>query len=206
MEKEGDFKGIKQMFGKMAIIWSVFAFAVLAISVIRIFTDGFRALTGFIIGAVLAWRAYDLIRKWSAYKKLEQRISYRMSDQEVKEFWLQDNESIFEGLEDYLFKKSYMEGYMEMLNHQEKVFYVLAKLEIEVNNGGFSQFFFNTGEKYNNDIVRYAYEVGARDIAKICERALGILKRNLSEDETDTLLNDECDEAFYASEDYLIDL
>lgn len=206
MEKEGDFKGMKQMFGRLAIIWSVIAFLILAISAVRLFSDGISAVLGLIFGAVLVWRDYEIIRKWRAYKKLEERISYRLSDKEVEEFWLQDNDAIYEGLYDYLFKKSYLGSCPELLNDKEMMIYVLTKLDFEVGNGGFSQFFLNTEGKFNKDIVRYATEVGAHDIAKICDKALGIINGNLSEDETEVLLNDECDEAFFASEDYLNNL
>lgn len=126
MEKEGDFKGMKQMFGKMAIIWCILAFLILAVSVVRSFSDVRTAVPGFVLSVIFGRRTFELARRWSAYRNLEKKISYRLSAQEVEEFWKQDNDAVFEGLYDYTFKKSYMEDAMEMLNEKEKMIYALA--------------------------------------------------------------------------------
>lgn len=207
MDKEGDFRGIKQIFRKQAITLSVLSIVIIAVSIVRMFSDAISASMGLVFGAVLAWRAFYSIRRWSAYKKLEEHISYRMSDREVEEFWLRDNAAITEGLLDYLYKKSFLgQEIDERLNEKERMIYVLGVLDEKVCDGGFRQFFENTGGVVNSDIVKYAYEVGARDIARICDKALGIESSSLPEDEKDELLSEECDAAFNASEENLKDI
>ena len=207
MEKEGDFKGLKNMYGKYAVIWTTLGVAIVAISAFRVSQNRISAVTGFIVGGLFLYRAYALIRAWRAYGRAEKHLSYRLSEEEIDAFWMQENnEDIFYGLFDYISKKSYYEGKLELLNQDETMIYALAKLEQEVNNGGFSQFFFNTNDKFNSDLVRYAGKVGADDIAKIVGRALQIKGLSLSEDKIDEMLNSECDDAFYKSKDYLADL
>lgn len=48
----------------------------------------------------------------------------------------------------------------------------MSKLDMEVNNGGFSQFFLNTNDEWNDVLVLAAKEIGTFQIASICENAL----------------------------------
>lgn len=88
----------------------------------------------------------------------------------------------------------------DSLNHHEKVFFVMSKLDMEVNNGGFSQFFFNTNDEWNDILVLAAKEIGAFQIASICENALEIKNTIVDEELQEDKLN-ECDEVFYKSSD-----
>lgn len=50
---------------------------------------------------------------------------------------------------------------MERLSKEERIFYVVQQLEIEVNNGGFSQFFFNSSGDFANELYDAFMAVGA---------------------------------------------
>lgn len=93
----------------------------------------------------------------------------------------------------------------DLYSTPEQVFLTLAILEVEVNNGGFDQFFFNTNDSNNDNLVDFAETVKAFDIAAICEQALAIHDLQLEEEEEMKRLND-CDTAFYASKDNLTQL
>ena len=93
----------------------------------------------------------------------------------------------------------------DLYSTPEQVFLTLAILEVEVNNGGFDQFFFNTNDSNNDNLVDFAETVKAFDIAAICEQALAIHDLQLEEEEEMKRLKD-CDTAFYASKDNLTQL
>lgn len=61
---------------------------------------------------------------------------------------------------------------LDALSGPERVFYTAQRCEEEVNNGGFSQYFFNTGGSMAGELVRVFTEIGARHTAEICGRAL----------------------------------
>lgn len=105
---------------------------------------------------------------------------------------------------------------MEQLNEHERVFYIAQILEQEVNNGGFSQFFFNASGDFSNELVDTFTKLGALKTAEICKKALSVFGGTVptDRDERQELLDrldcdgvlDECDDAFYNYEDDLEDL
>lgn len=60
------------------------------------------------------------------------------------------------------------------LSHAEQVFYAVSVLEMEVNNGGFDQFFFNSAGDYAHEAYDGLNEIGAKKMAAIVKRALAI--------------------------------
>ncbi len=108
---------------------------------------------------------------------------------------------------------------LSSLSAAERVVYVTQTLEMEVNNGGFSQFFWNSSGDYANEVVSAYQALGAEKTAGICRRALDAFGRDLPADRAereemlDELLNDEisgildeCDRSFYAYEENLAEL
>lgn len=102
---------------------------------------------------------------------------------------------------------------IQSLNEQERIFYVAQLLEMEVNNGGFSQFFYNESGNFANEIVNAFQEIFAYHTAGICQKAIDAFGGEIPVDEEareelmdelefadesrfDEIL-DECDEAFY---------
>ena len=109
---------------------------------------------------------------------------------------------------------------LSVLSGPERIFYVTQTLEMEVNNGGFSQFFYNSSRQFSNELVSSFTAIEATATAKICQRAVLAVEEvsfddeNGREEELDKLLDDEtvskvlvaCDDAFYKREENLNEL
>lgn len=122
-------------------------------------------------------------------------------------------------LSDYIAKKCQYGENMSVLSEAEKVFYITQSLEMEVNNGGFNQYFFNTAGNCCGELVAAFEAIGAVKTAQICQRAMDAfgcevpadrfarqdLLEELEGTEFDDIL-DECDGAFYDYEEDLISL
>jgi hypothetical protein len=54
----------------------------------------------------------------------------------------------------------------------QKVFSSIWKLEQEVNNGGFSQYFFNSSRETAPFVVEACHAIGAHHTAELCSRAI----------------------------------
>lgn len=121
------------------------------------------------------------------------------------DIWEQEDEIIQYHISNALCEKSNYGEEFSKLNEYEKVFLVMDKLDMEVNNGGFDQFFHNTEGHYNDILVSSAEAIKAYNIAKICKKALAIYAKYVEEDSVIEELNT-CDDAFYASEDSITGL
>ena len=142
------------------------------------------------------------------------------------DIWEQEDRIIQYHIFNALCEKSNYGEDLSKLNDYEKVFLVMDELEMEVNNGGFDQFFDNTGGHYNDILVSSAEAIKAYDIAKICRKALAIYAKNVDAESViekrayhdsmeymqiykyDPIFPDlnKCDDAFYASKDYITGL
>lgn len=105
------------------------------------------------------------------------------------------------------------------LSDAERIFYIAQTLEMEVNNGGFSQFFYNSSGDFSSELVGAFTTIGANTTAAICQKAIDAFDRDipvdrderqemldeLEGDELDEILA-ECDAAFFAYEDNLNEL
>lgn len=102
------------------------------------------------------------------------------------------------------------------LNEHEKVIYVALMLGMEVNNGGFAQFFFNSSGELSSEVVDAFIKIGAFKTAEICKKALAVFGGNVPTDRAereDLLISldcddvlGECDDEFYKDEDNLLEL
>ncbi len=120
---------------------------------------------------------------------------------------------------EYLDNKTQYGEDMSVLSEAERIFYITQALEMEVNNGGFSQFFYNSSGDFSNELVSAFTAIGANAIAAICQKAIAAFGRDipvdrderqdmldeLENDEIDEIL-EECDSAFYDYEDNLNEL
>lgn len=102
---------------------------------------------------------------------------------------------------------------MTTLNEQERIFYITQQLEMEVNNGGFSQFFYNSSGDFSNELVKAFEEIFAYHTAGICQKAIDAFGREIpvDRDEREELMDElecadgsrfeeileECDDAFF---------
>lgn len=113
---------------------------------------------------------------------------------------------------------------LDQLPHSDRVFAAIWMLEAELNNGGFSQWTFNSSEDHAEFAVAALREVGAVRAASICERFFALLPdgkplvdRNARQNQLeaaasamgDDAFEDACqalEHEFYSVEDELRDL
>lgn len=105
---------------------------------------------------------------------------------------------------------------LSALSKEERVFYIAQTLEMEVNGGGFSQFFYNSGGAFSGELADAFSAIGAETTAAICKKAVAAFGREipsgldarrklleeLENDEINRIL-EACDDAFFTYEDDL---
>ena len=208
MLKEGDFSGLKKMFGKQFLLCGLIFLFTLAFAVIHLLQEGdIKGWTGLIVSGVFGYRTFILGRAYNAFKKAETHLSYRLSKQETENFWKEENDdNLVYGLYEYIQKKSYNFLKVENLNEVEKNIMILNDLQAEVYNGGFEQYFFNSRGEFNDSLVKASMAVNATETAEICTKALDIIKRGLLKEQESELLHKECDTPFFEKSENLTSL
>ena len=133
----------------------------------------------------------------------------------LEEIWAMEDPSDFViAMSQYIGSKCRYGEKMSALSGPERVFYVGQLLEMEVNNGGFSQFFFNSSGDFANELVSVFTEIGAVKTAEICKKAVSVFGESVPTDRNsreDQLLDneeleaflEECDDGFLAYEEDL---
>ncbi len=138
-------------------------------------------------------------------------------DETMVDVWsIEDEFELLNELNKRICEKIGAEDNFEKLTEEEKIFFILWQMEAEVNNGGFSQFFFNSAGNFANEAEAACRKIGADNMAEICKKALDAYGGKLPEDwterqefmeemESDEIseILDECDSEFY---DYPDDL
>lgn len=127
-----------------------------------------------------------------------------------------DRNSLVIAMNGWLCRKCNYGENIEKLTDTEKVFYLVVQLEGEVNNGGFSQFFYNNSGDFANETPDALQKIGADKTADICSRALAAFGGTVPEDrnERESMLDDiftdeindilsKCDSEFYEHPDNL---
>jgi len=162
------------------------------------------------------------------FDKLKQRKNIKKSVNDFNNLWETDFDDIWNienknnmliALNGWLCRKSNYGENIEKLSRAERVFYLVSQLEGEVNNGGFSQFLYNSSGDFANDSTIALREIGAEKMAEICDRVLsefgGAVPQNRDEREVmlDDTFNDEisetlnqCDNEFCEYSDDLVEL
>ena len=138
----------------------------------------------------------------------------------MEHIWnLTDTNDFVIAMTEHLNEKTQYGEDMSVLSEAERIFYITQTLEMEVNNGGFSQFFYNSSGDFSNELVGAFAAIGANTTASICQKAIDAFGRDipvdrderqemldeLESDELDEIL-EECDDAFFAYEDDLNEL
>ena len=133
----------------------------------------------------------------------------------MEHIWeMEDPADFVIALSQYIGEKCQYGEDMSVLSEPERIFYVGQILEMEVNNGGFSQFFFNSSGDFANEIVSAFTKIGAVKTAEICKRAVSIYDGEVPADRDERedvfvgdeelgAVLDECDDAFFAYEEDL---
>ena len=93
-----------------------------------------------------------------------------------------DNEELFYKISDYFIDKEIKEGYKK-LDENEKYLFAVGKLLMEVNNGGFDQYFLNTEGVYAKDTLHFFYLIGETEFSKLFSRAINIFESDKTDDE-----------------------
>jgi len=132
---------------------------------------------------------------------------------------IEDKDDFRYELSSYILIKSKNGDKLNRLSKQERVLYVIDVCDMEVNNGGFDQYFFNSSGDQCNELVPALTEVKAFETAKICEKALNAFgckipsnraKRNdlMDELESDSFTEklNECDNEYYSNEENVNEL
>ena len=162
------------------------------------------------------------------FDKLKQDKNIKKSVNDFKNLWetdfddiwiIENKNSMLIALNGWLCRKSNYGENIEKLSSAEKTFYLVFQLEGEVNNGGFSQFLYNSSGDFANDSAAALREIGAEKMAKICDRVLSefgdAVPKNREERETmlDDTFTDEiseilsqCDNEFCKYPDDLVEL
>ena len=144
-------------------------------------------------------------------------INDTQGDTGMEHIWnLTDTTDFVIAMTGHLNEKTHYGEDMSVLSDAERIFYITQILEMEVNNGGFSQFFYNSSGDFSNELVNAFTAIGANKTAAICQKAINAFGRDipvdrdereemldeLESDELDAILN-ECDDAFFAYEEDL---
>ena len=151
------------------------------------------------------------------FKKKDKAIK---GNDNMERIWnLTDTNDFVVAMTEHLDNKTQYCEDMSALSEAERIFYITQTLEMEVNNGGFSQFFYNSSGDFSNELVGAFTAIGANTTASICQKAIDAFGRDipvdrderqemldeLESDELDEIL-EECDNAFFAYEDDLNEL
>jgi len=138
----------------------------------------------------------------------------------LEHIWsLADTNDFVVAMTEHLDNKTRYGKKMSVLSKAERIFYITQTLEMEVNNGGFSQFFYNSSGNFSNELVGAFTAIGANATAAICQKAISAFGRKipvdtdkreemldeLQSEEIDEIL-EECDSAFFDYEDDLNEL
>lgn len=105
-------------------------------------------------------------------------------------------------------KKCAYRDNIDALSNPERVFYITQQCEAEVNNGGFSQYIFNSSGNFSRELVqafsKKALDAFGRELPSDRNKRQEVLEE-LNSDEIDRTL-EECDDAFFEYEDDLLSL
>jgi hypothetical protein len=109
-------------------------------------------------------------------------------------------------------KSGYGDG-INKLNAKEKTIFHIGCLEAEINNGGFSQYFFNSSGRYKYEAITALEEVGAVYTSELLKKAIQVSKlslfrkwfnKDISENQEEKL--EKLDNDFYEYEEDILEL
>lgn len=107
----------------------------------------------------------------------------------------QETEEIFYTITDEALDIEIEHGYEELSAVDKKAF-LIGKFLMEVNNGGFDQYFLNTQGKYGRETVELLDAMGEKKFVKLLEEAISIHKAVIPDDQKIKEF-EEIDDKFY---------
>ena len=101
----------------------------------------------------------------------------------MEHIWnLTDTNDFVVAMTEHLDNKTQYGEDMSALSEAERIFYITQTLEMEVNSGGFSQFFYNSSGNFSNELVGAFTAIGANATAAICQKAISAFGRDIPVD------------------------
>ncbi len=165
---------------------------------------------------------FGFLKKRKLNKAIDQSLDAfeALVNSDIADIWkLTDRNRFVMAMSAWVSKKCGYGDHMEQLSTPERTFFVAQTLEMEVNNGGFSQFFYNSSGAFAHELYDAFLTIGTKTTAEICKTAVEAFGRRIPTDKEerdaflDSALNDQvnavlsqCDQAFYGNPDDLEDL
>ena len=165
------------------------------------------------------FKLFDNLKKDRFIKKAVNDFK-SLLETDFDEIWNIDiKNNMLIALNSWICRKSNYGENIGILSDAERVIYLVMTLESEVNNGGFSQFLYNSSGNFANETASALRSIGADVMAEICDRVLaefaGEVPKDCDEREAmlDNIFTDEisevlsqCDSDFYVYPDDLVEL
>ena len=92
----------------------------------------------------------------------------------------QDYNEAYIEIYDILCEKCAYGDSIDKLSKCERIIYLVGDLESEVNNGGFSQFFFNNSGRYANETIDALKSIDAKNTAPLLKEAISIAENSIA--------------------------
>jgi hypothetical protein len=93
-----------------------------------------------------------------------------------------EKEELFYSVTDHAMEKEIESGFDD-LEDIEKNAYMVGKLFMEINNGGFDQYFVNTDGRYARATLNFLDNIGEKCFSKLLEEAISIDKAVIPHDQ-----------------------
>jgi hypothetical protein len=93
-----------------------------------------------------------------------------------------EKEELFYSVTDHAMEKEIESGF-DVLEDIEKNAYMVGKLLMEINNGGFDQYFVNTEGQYARATLDFLDTIGEKCFSKLLEEAISIDKAVIPDDQ-----------------------
>lgn len=136
---------------------------------------------------------------------------------DINDIWsIFDVNSFMTAIDSWICKKCNDGESITALSGQERIIYNTRRLEAEIYNGGFSQYFYNSSGDGSNEVVASFEAIGAKKTAAICRKAICAFGQDLpsNRERREALLDkiftdkiseilSECDNEFYEEVDDL---
>jgi len=144
----------------------------------------------------------------------------QMCGLKIEDIWkLEDETDLVIALDNYIADKCSYGSKIELLSSPERIFFICQTLEREINNGGFSQFYFNSSGNFAAETPNALLKIGAEKTSEIVRHANSLFTEGLNQDrfQRQNMLEqylteeieeelDSLDSAFYKYEDNLAKL
>jgi hypothetical protein len=120
-----------------------------------------------------------------SYEQIEESVKQfnKMCNSKLEDIWkIEDETNLVVALYCYIAGKCDYGSKTEILSAPERIFYICQTLESEINNGGFSQFYFNSSGDLAAETPDAFLEIGANRTSNIVRQANSLFENCLNRD------------------------